>query len=231
MASCRLCRDPRPSSKGLCHRCLAGRVVEMDEARQYLARVLRIVAGAGFVLRYPVRVEMVDRFDQPDEQHIAGLARYEMDSRTGLPVSASIQVRNGYSPFYFCQVLAHEVGHTWIAQYRRLLRDDQLTEGFAQLVAVAWLRRLGGPAAEGEIREMMNNPDPVYGGGLRLVSESVGHHGLTAVVASLVDAGQLPAGRSRAGRPTPPSHEPDGRPARHRTVIHRRPRSATDWLE
>ncbi|MFP4498786.1 MAG: hypothetical protein ACLFQV_11290 [Vulcanimicrobiota bacterium] len=65
---------------------------------------------------------------------------------------------------YTYGVLAHEFGHAWQSS-NAPLQDRMIKEGFAEWCEYQILKSLG---ASHCLKQMENNPDPDYGGGLRL---------------------------------------------------------------
>lgn len=61
----------------------------------------------------------------------------------------------------------------------------RLTEGFAEALALVHLRVAQDAGLSLIETSMLNNPDPVYGDGLRLVLPAVERHGLPTVLEAL----------------------------------------------
>jgi hypothetical protein len=58
-------------------------------------------------------------------------------------------------------------------------------EGFAECVALEHLEALRAPHAATQVEQMLASPDPLYGGGLRLVGPWVARYGLVEVAAAI----------------------------------------------
>lgn len=110
--------------------------------------------------------------------------------RTGSDLK--IEVLRGLTPLHFGRTVSHEAGHAWLAQVGARAVAPEVEEGFCELVAYAWLRRREGELAAALRRTIRENPDPVYGGGFRLVYEATSSHGINAVVRELGRSGHLP---------------------------------------
>jgi hypothetical protein len=102
------------------------------------------------------------------------------------------------------QVLAHEMGHGWLAGCPGDDRGDVDEEGICELVASWWLAERGGPFARHLLAGMAANSDPVYGEGFRLASRRAAGLTPAQVVEHVSRTGSL-------GRATGPG--PRGTPA------------------
>ncbi|MFD0205896.1 MULTISPECIES: protein DA1 [Saccharothrix] len=77
-------------------------------------------------------------------------------------------VVSGMPATQFGQVLAHEMGHAWLALCPGAgIRGAREEEGLCELVASWWLRHRGGRLARYYLDRLSSNPDPVYGDGYR----------------------------------------------------------------
>lgn len=124
-------------------------------------------------------------------------------------------------------VLAHEYGHALLFDRMAYALPGILCEGFAEFVAFTYLTRdEGTPLAATRAEQLLRNPDPLYGGGLRLIRDRVDQHGFAAVWAALTSSdpaaahtlesgrlhgpvGAAPVATSRVGA-APGSHRPPG---------------------
>lgn len=189
----------KPFSPGhlRCPTCVVDAVETQPQARARLPSVRARMAAIGVELADPVRVQVVS----PEEINTAegGPARGVLLGLTeqwmidGGPVTvAGIRVAAGMPPTHFGQVVAHEIGHAWLAQYGQRRPEPAVAEGVCELFAYAWLKREQSPLARALRAQMHSNPDPVYGGGFRAVHAAVSRHGIEAVLASVLTAGVLP---------------------------------------
>ena len=99
----------------------------------------------------------------------------------------TIAILKGMPEEVFRVVLVHEFAHaylrcgTWHVEL-----PDVLEEGFAEALAYWYLERhRNSPAAARQRQLMWANPDPTYGGGLRLVLPVLGRRGPTEVARAL----------------------------------------------
>lgn len=92
-----------------------------------------------------------------------------------------IEVVRGLCPVEFQGVVAHELGHVWVAT-RRLTWPRWIEEGFCETLAYRFYRDLATPESLALARRIEENPDPLYGAGFRFVSERLGSAGLEGFV-------------------------------------------------
>jgi hypothetical protein len=138
-----------------------------------------------------VRVELHD-IDQTGTGLRLGVtrSRERLDGRPGDVLG--IEIARGLPDINFGLTLAHEVGHAWLVQNNATNLEPSLAEGVCELFAAAWLKRRGTPVALTLRDFLATNPDPVYGGGYRMVRAAVVKHGMTDVLTYLRDHGSLP---------------------------------------
>lgn len=92
-----------------------------------------------------------------------------------------IQIAKGLTPLEFQGVVAHELGHVWLA-LRQLWLPTIWEEGFCELLAHRFYVEAGTPESLQLAREIEFNPDPVYGGGFRALRERLGAGGLEGIL-------------------------------------------------
>jgi hypothetical protein len=151
----------------------------------------------GFVLCAPVRVGLVSADDLREEA--SGLPGRMAFGLTSLLITGDrtadvvmIKILAGLPATLFGAVVAHELGHAWLAQHGSRPTEPSVEEGFCELVAHAALKRLDTTFAAGLREQIRRNPDPVYGDGFRRVQAAVRHHGIRNVLACLATTGRLP---------------------------------------
>jgi hypothetical protein len=171
-----------------CPTCARDAVETQADVRRELPGIRATARELGFALRIPVRVTLTSQRGLVDPTRI-GVTRVRS---TGSDVVCDIQVLAGLPFAVFGLTVAHELGHAWLAQTGARPVDPAVEEGFCELIAYGWLRRTGGGFADQLRTAIRENPDPLYGGGFRLVHRATAEHGLTAVVAALAHDGTLP---------------------------------------
>jgi hypothetical protein len=130
------------------------------------------MAALGIRLDQRVRVTLVE----PDVINLGGpglclgrtLQRIE-DSVTDV---LGIEIARGLTATHFGATVAHE--------------------GLCELFSGAWLKRRGTEFARTMRRVALENPDPVYGAGYRMVRDAVVSHGIAVVLDSVCARSRLP---------------------------------------
>ncbi|SER23092.1 Protein of unknown function [Lentzea xinjiangensis] len=201
---CALCVRPRHSGERSwarftattvrCPTCVRAAVETQEHARRHIPRVRADMAALGIALAQRVRVTLVD----PDAINLGsrtlclGRTLQRVWVETSVTDVLGIEVAGGLTETQFCATVVHEIGHAWLAQRGAVGLDHTLEEGVCELFAGAWLKRQGTPFADELRRSALENPDPVYGGGYRLVREAVVRHGIAAVLDHVCTRGDLP---------------------------------------
>jgi hypothetical protein len=175
-------------------------VCHQIDVRRELPGIRTRAKEIGFVLRTPVRVVLVSAAEaRRDSAHVSGGIAFGMTHLTVTGVRAAdvimIRILAGLPSTLFGAVVAHELGHAWLAQNGSRPAESSIEEGFCELVAHASLKRLHTPFAAGLREQIRDNPDPVYGAGFRQVQAAVRRHGIKNVLTSLATTGALPAPR------------------------------------
>ena len=180
-----------------CPTCASVAVHTQEEARRRLPGIRADMAAIGLDLPERVQVRVVSYADAVAlvGAPATGLLLGATEQHTGGPGGrrvVRISVVAGLPDVFFGRAVAHEIGHAWLGLRGAEPVDDLVEEGVCELFAYAWLKRLGTPAAQALRESMHRNPEPVYGGGFRLVHATVQRHGVAAVLAGLLDHGALP---------------------------------------
>jgi len=154
-----------------------------DQLKQHMASL-------GLVVDRPTRISLVhwDAFG-PWSPHVRSheLGRtswtFVGDRVVDGPIVVEV-LRNLPLP-RFRHVLAHEFGHAALACSARSHRLSlRVQEGFAEATAVVHLQD-SQRDVDRIVDDLLANPDPVYGAGLRLVLPAVERHGLATVLRAL----------------------------------------------
>lgn len=194
-------RDPpgwRPFSAGelRCPTCCGLDPIETQvDARRRLPEIRADLAAVGIVLTTRVRVSLVDPADLGAHGTGAGTILGLTDHLVyagGARTAVGIRVAAGLPPLWFGRTVAHEIGHAWLAQQGGPAAAPEVAEGLCELFAHAWLKRQSGAVAAELRRQLQANPDPVYGGGFRLVEAAVRRAGIGPVLETLARRGGLP---------------------------------------
>jgi len=183
----------------LCGQC-QGRAIGQEEVRKYGngfgAQALR---ETGLVLQampaVPLRLAtaaQVSRLKGARDEQVDGVTRTSVETVNGRESSRSVQeivVVGGLVQEHFEGILAHEFGHVWLFNERYDQVRGLLAEGFCEMVKFRWLESLESPLAQDLQARMLENPDPVYGDGFRLMKARWDQRG----TAGLIDLLRVPA--------------------------------------
>ncbi|MEV6635083.1 protein DA1 [Actinoplanes sp. NPDC051470] len=180
-----------------CPTCAADAVNTQEQARKHLPVIRRDMAAMGLDLPERVLVRIVP-YDEvaglvggPASGMLLGATQQVIGGAGGRRV-VEICVVAGLPELYFGRAVAHEIGHAWLGLRGATTVDDVVEEGTCELFAYAWLKRRGTAMAEVLREQMTRNPEPVYGGGFRLVHAAIRRHGVDTVLNGLLSTGRLP---------------------------------------
>lgn len=172
-----------------CGLCGEDAVDVQDEVRGALNEVRRVLSAQGFPLPKPAPVRLSPAAELPraDRRHVLGATVRRPPATTVV-----VHIAAGLPTVYFHRVLAHELGHVWLAQNRVDTLPHRLQEGLAELLSYSTLREVGPPFGPALRKQISLNTDPAHGGGFRLVRDAVRRRGVMPVLRALVDDGTLP---------------------------------------
>ncbi|CAB4944132.1 MAG: protein DA1 [Actinobacteria bacterium] len=154
-----------------CPDCSSGAVDTPELAGRHMRRVRSDLEALGFGLRNKVRVE-VNCFDELQASSslpntVFGLTLHQMTTDQRLGNATLIRVLKGLPGAHFGMVTVHEAMHAWMGENGVDPASDQHREGTCDLLAYEWLRRRRTSFARRVADSMLENPDPIYGEGLR----------------------------------------------------------------
>jgi len=81
----------------------------------------------------------------------------------------TIIIKRESTPSEFAEVFAHEILHLWQFEHNLYNLDIKVCEGFCNLGAYLFLEQIGTPGARRCMQQLLDNPDPVYGDGFRMM--------------------------------------------------------------
>jgi hypothetical protein len=204
VATCAFCARPRGAGEPgwhdlgggavRCPTCALEAVDTQESLRRNVPVVRQVTSDLGFALASRVRVVFGTEDDLLGAGPDGAFGVTELRITGARTADATVvRVLRGLPAFVFGRVVAHELGHAWLAQFGARPADPAVEEGVCELISYAWLKRAATPHAE-TLREMIrDNPDPLYGNGFRMVYAAVRHHGLATVISSMSTSGTLPA--------------------------------------
>jgi hypothetical protein len=179
----------------LCDQCKPG-AVGVQEARAYgpsfgVQALRQLGLELDPKIRVPLRIETTAGLAalkgvlDPD---VYGLTLSLVETIHGVESARTIQgvaVIGGLAREHFEGVLAHEFGHVWLFHHRLDQQPKPLVEGFCELIRYHHLAQLGTPLAAHLQGKMIDNPDPIYGGGFRQMQAQWGEAGVERVLKQL----------------------------------------------
>jgi hypothetical protein len=122
-----------------------------------------------------------------DKEEMSRLLKRPVGHVTGLTVSHGwqynmdhhIYVLDSLRPCSFKETLAHECGHVWLNDRNSYLihQSRQEVEGFCNLVAYKVLLFEFSEEAKRVRKSMLENPDPIYGEGFRIMKQRADNEG------------------------------------------------------
>lgn len=175
-----------PDRMNLCGTCAPSAVDSPERAAPLVGEVEGTLRAAyGLVLPRPVRVRLATYpvfLAETGDDRACGLT-----NTTGTIAPSGAIVRDVVDILMlwqmprerFSSVLAHEMGHAWMA-FKGFPPDLEpaLEEGVAQLMAHLYLRTRHDAESSNLLFEIESRPDAVYGDGFRQVVQSADQHGL-----------------------------------------------------
>lgn len=176
--------------------CTACRTLQIVSSNKYMTRktlrcVLRRLKKLGLdfsqsdlKLKFINEHELHRLANVPANSKVEGLT---VSSSTLMGVSSRIYLMDGLPVYEHIETLAHELGHVWLADNNSSLNGGPLSqvEGFCDLLAYKILDFDNSRDARIEQESLLNNPDPVYGGGLREMKARADILGWEAFLASI----------------------------------------------
>lgn len=172
--------------RNICNICFENAVTSEALYRSLLTNVMNRLRGFGLKLEaVDVNIQGVNR-DQLKQ--IAGSAY--SDNMRGFSKIATETTRRGnyetskseYSVFvlnmipyeYIETTIAHELMHIWLFQNTHNEHEAELEEGSCNYVAYLFAKTLNTKTAQDIVKQLENEPDPVYGDGFRKVKKVFG---------------------------------------------------------
>lgn len=103
-------------------------------------------------------------YSQFNMKNICGLAISEVSTFKG-DTQSEIIMLYGVPMVHAVGILAHEAMHVYCRQHGMTYTSDE--EGFCEYVAYLILLKMGSADAKELVQNMLDNPEEIYGGGLR----------------------------------------------------------------
>ena len=187
---CTACAIPLGKSHSavlLCDACGERAVLRGRDVVPVKEKLKRHMGRHGIVVATPTRIQLVDSSAaMSGDPHVLGMTNWTRRARSGVTGPITIQVLRGLPLPQFRHVMGHEFAHAAMAGRSGMVSlGPRLVEGFAESLALVHLRKVEDPGLDRIEASMLRNPDPVYGGGLRLVLPAVDRYGLPQVLEAL----------------------------------------------
>jgi len=185
----------------VCGLCLKDVVKDAAEAQQLMADVLAKLAGDGISIdETKIPLELIDRdrmrrISKGAHKDPLGYTTYKRTStQDGLITDRHfrIYVLHGLPRPEFEFAIAHELMHVWLFKHAPSEMEPQLCEGSCDYAATRVIQLSDEPEAGRVWRKATENPDPVYGEGLRQVDKYVENVGVRAWLEYLSENTQPP---------------------------------------
>ena len=173
-SACTVCRRVGPrTADGSCRTCTAGAVRTnrhaLDAAAPVLAWMTELIGSH--------RMETLPVLLVREGEIAAGHLGETSWCWSGGSLTIEIRIREGLPLRTFQQVLAHEFGHVLLVAdpmhlgYVGSMDPTRLMEeeGFCEVLVALWLLADADSLAALDLRDLNSNPDPLYGGGFRIM--------------------------------------------------------------
>lgn len=174
-------------SGDLCADCAGSAVRRSREVVPVKEKLKRHMAQHGIAVTTPTKIQLVESAAvMSGDPHVLGMTNWTRQARYGVTGPITIQVLRGLPLAQFRHVMGHEFAHAaMVGSSGMVSLGPRLIEGFAEALALVHLRLAQDAGLNLIETAMLNNSDPVYGDGLRLVLPAVEQHGLPTVLKAL----------------------------------------------
>ncbi|MCF7796288.1 MAG: protein DA1 [Lentisphaeria bacterium] len=162
----------------ICTLCFQAAVKDLDRYYDIFHEVVKTLGYYGFTVDLnqvdikPVnRTQLKDIAGQAYSQQLRGFCNTRTQTLNGRLTNQShtIYVLDNVPPLAIGSTLAHELMHIWIAQNTTNYHQPKLEEGVCNYLSYIYLKESVNTSSEYMLRQLLENPDPVYGAGFRAV--------------------------------------------------------------
>lgn len=178
----------------LCGYCGEHAVLNYKQAQKYAEEARSLMAKWGFPLpKIPVNLLLKEQLEEMSGPNTLGLTHSVLRGRTrSVP---SISMCNGLPRQVFMGTMMHEYTHAWLfLKTGKMHRSRMLEEGICDFVSYLYQVYCGEAAASYFVKQLDENPDPIYGDGFRRVKAFAAANGSAAVVNQLANMDDFPIG-------------------------------------
>lgn len=176
---------------GLCRKTAVMHLRSPGKMQRSLTTLLGSVGIGGIPDNIPLKLVNLDSLKQHSGDMFSDSARgFTMTTRyarknTATRVDHTIFILSGLPLEEFKAVLAHELLHVWLIEHKVDLSHTN-TEGFCNLGAMLVNQTENSPFSLNLLRQLENNPDPVYGDGYRTMKERLDRLGWDGLITDLL---------------------------------------------
>ena len=175
-----------------CQRCSQGAVDAQGDVAAVVGLVRPLLHSWGIRLPNRVRVELAS---PTAIEARTGRSLHGLTITRWLPGALAevveIRIVDGLPATQFGEVLAHEMGHAWLAGCPGGERSGDEEEGICELLGSWWLQHRGGRLAAQLLASMEASTDPVYGEEFRRARDRSRGMSPNEVVARIQRTGRL----------------------------------------
>ncbi|PZW32891.1 protein DA1 [Thermosporothrix hazakensis] len=193
-----------------CSACRATAIETAEDAKPFYRQVVQWIGQEG--LRYynlPLSLELCSREKLASymahrvtakggrEADSLGVTRSTTYTQNGQVIRRTIDgvaILEGLPAAVFQGVVAHELGHVWLAVHAIATPSPREEEGFCELLAYRLYHHQATAEARLQIVRMERNPDPIYGEGFRQVRALSERLGFQQLLTALLQARRWPGG-------------------------------------
>ncbi|MCX6830146.1 MAG: protein DA1 [candidate division Zixibacteria bacterium] len=167
-----------PDGRRICGICLQYAVMDESAAKEIMSQIKAVLWDKGIEIEEEnIPLLLVDKdkmakINGLNKTDVTGYTFYERSTGTRIPVTTrkyKIYMLAGLPRSVYIQGIAHELMHVWLYRNASLEMDDTLREGSCNYASYLVLQRYEGKEMEYLIRNMIKDPDRIYGEGFRRV--------------------------------------------------------------
>lgn len=165
-------------------------IVDAEDGRLIMRAVCQVLRRAGgldfgdgrwFDLILSTRAQLAGR-GAGYALNPQGLAHHGAQAGSSGPGTGfRIEVLSGLPESQFAAVCAHELGHIYMYRHGFPSLAPPINEGLCELCESVWLEFLSDEVSQAQLHALLQNSNPVYGGGFRSAYEALGGRRLVDV--------------------------------------------------
>jgi hypothetical protein len=173
-------------TRHICAKCSEQAIMDDDIGRKLLDETKARLDRAGVV----IRKDQI-KFELATAERLSELAGHDSESHYGLTIfkhsrilglleerEYTIYILRGMPRLHFISSAAHELMHVWLSQNTHLKTEEPLVEGSCNYAASLVIGQFDDDMASCVIKQMDEDPDPVYGEGFRRVKKMADNRGV-----------------------------------------------------